>query len=286
MKRRTRNLLIGALSVALALSLGALAVIQYRYWRTNRDYEQTVEQFVTVRPTVPPRDTHPDQTQPSPSVPDVPSEPAGSPEETEPPAPPELAPIIVDFESLQEVNSDVVGWIYCEETVINYPVLQSGDNVKYLRRLYTGKYATGGSIFVDGINRRNFRDAVSILYGHKMRNGTMFGTLMYWGDQAYLDEHPVFWLLTPEQDYRIDVLGCATVSAYSDAYTVYQEPGEALDRFMADKLSQLEVSSSVVPEAGSRYVIMSTCSYVYEDARFILYGLLVPVDSAAGILIE
>lgn len=289
MKKRTKKIMLAVLSVALALSLGSLGAIGYRYWRLDREYKDAVDRFVTDQPATRPEATLPMETQPPASIPASPPEATAPPEPTEPPGPtepPELAPIIVDFEELLSVNPDVVGWIYCEGTVINYPVLQSGDNEKYLRRLYNGKYSSGGSIFVDGINRRDFQDAITILYGHNMRNGSMFGLLQKWSTQAFFDEHPVFWLLTPQQDYKIELLGSSMVSAYSDTYTIYQEPGEALDQFIEKKLAKCVVRSDVVPEPGARYVLLSTCAYWYDGARFVLHGMLVPVDSAGGILIQ
>ena len=75
----------------------------------------------------------------------------------------EIAPITVDFEALKKVNEDVIGWIYCEDTVIDYPVLRGGDNDYYLHHAYDRKSSISGSIFVDTNNRPGFADSNTVI---------------------------------------------------------------------------------------------------------------------------
>lgn len=193
----------------------------------------------------------------------------------------ELAPIKVDFKGLQKVNTDVVGWIYCPDTVIDYPVLHGATNDTYLHHSYDGTYNASGSIFVDERNNRGFTDPVSILYGHHMASGRMFAILDYWQQQSFFQAHPVMWLLTPTQDYRVDLYSCYDTSAYSDTYYLpfYLED-------VADYLGRVESYSAIHTgmqlDVNSRYIVMSTCAYVFEDARSVLHGKLVPLASAGG----
>ena len=88
------------------------------------------------------------------------------------------APISVDFASLREINDDVIGWIYVEAIPdINYPVVQGTDNSEYLHSTYKGTYNFAGTIFIDCENSRDFGDCNTIVYGHNMKNGSMFGSL-------------------------------------------------------------------------------------------------------------
>lgn len=96
---------------------------------------------------------------------------------TEPPMPVETSPISVDFDTLKEANEDVIGWLYCEDTPINYPVLQSDDNSYYLRRLVNGEWNVAGSLFMDYRNNLSNNDWNTVIYGHNMKNDSMFGTL-------------------------------------------------------------------------------------------------------------
>lgn len=194
------------------------------------------------------------------------------------------APITVDFSGLKEVNEDIIGWLYCEGTAINYPVLQGEDNDQYLRSSYDGSYNAAGSIFVEASNRENFQDSNTIIYGHHMKNGSMFAALDKWADQEFYEAHPVMWLLTPDQDYRIDLFSGYTTSAYSQTYTIFTGPGKELDDYLVKCAEQSNFQADVELDGQARYVLLSTCAYVFDDARNVLHGRLVPVDSAGGLL--
>ena len=82
----------------------------------------------------------------------------------------ETAPITVDFERLQEENKDIIAWLYCPDTEINYPVVQSKDNEYYLRRLLDGTWNIAGTLFMDYRNAADCSDLHTIIYGHNMKN--------------------------------------------------------------------------------------------------------------------
>lgn len=195
----------------------------------------------------------------------------------------ECAPIQVDFDALLEVCGDVTGWIYCEDTPINYPVVQAQDNDYYLRRSYEGVSSTAGSIFVDANNARDFADNNTIVYGHHMKNGSMFACLDKWEEQGFYEEHPVMWLLTPTQDYKIVIFSGYTTAATSDTYQIFQGPGQELDQYLEACVALSDFKADVELDREGRYVVLSTCAYVFTDARHVLHGMLVPVDSAGGV---
>ena len=189
------------------------------------------------------------------------------------------APISIDFKKLQAQNPDVVGWIYCEDTPINYPVLQGKDNDQYLHHDYTGDYNIDGSIFVDSVNTPGFVDSNTIIYGHNMSSGSMFACLQNWADQDFYEKHPVVWLLTPEKNYKIVLFSGHHVSAYSDMYEHIPAPGEQMNRFLqqAVELSEFHPTSSNLNEK-ARYVMLTTCAYLFEGDRYVLHGYLVTVS--------
>ncbi len=195
----------------------------------------------------------------------------------------ELAPISVDFQGLQEVNSDVAGWIYCEDSPINYPVVQGKDNDYYLRHNYDGSYNISGSVFIDVANKRNFGDSNTILYAHNMNDGSMFAGLEKWAEQEYYDEHPVMWLLTPEQDYKIILFSGYTTPAVSDTYTIFDGPCQDLDTYLTKSWEKSDFSAEAELDGKERYILLSTCAYVFDNARYVVHGKLVPVDSAGGV---
>jgi len=193
-----------------------------------------------------------------------------------------LAPVRVDFPSLLEVNSDVKGWIYCQDTNIDYPVLYGETNDTYLRHTYDKAYNIAGSIFIESENDPNLKDYNTIIYGHHMNDGSMFAGLEHRAEQSYYDEHPVMWLLTPERDYLLVLASGYTTSAYSDTYAVITEPGENLTSYILDFLAKSDFKTDLLLPLDGRYVVLTTCAYVFDNARYVLHGLLVPADSAGG----
>ena len=110
----------------------------------------------------------------------------------------ESAPITVDFDSLIEQNGDVVGWLFCENTPINYPVLQSSDNNYYLRKMINKKYNIAGSIFMDYRSQSDMSSLNTIVYGHNMKNDTMFGTFTEYKKQSYYPHNTIIPPVQPK----------------------------------------------------------------------------------------
>ena len=117
----------------------------------------------------------------------------------------EFAPLSVDFEILQKENPDIIAWIYCEDTPVNYPIVQADDNDYYLRRLLDGTWNVAGTLFMDYRNADDFSDWHTVIYGHNMKNDSMFGTLPEYRSQEYYEQHPAWYLLTPTQNYKIEL---------------------------------------------------------------------------------
>ncbi len=252
------------LCVLAAVFLVSGGVVLYKWYldrQTAREYEAAADQFaVPRRPDAPPSD----------GPEDPPRE-----EGIEP-------PLEVDFDALRAINEDIVGWIYCEDTAINYPLLRGETNDEYLRHLYDRSYSVAGSIFMEAENRPDLSDVNTIIYGHYMNNGTMFGGLSNWKEQSYYEEHPVMWLLTPERDYRIDIVASYYTSAYSDTYLLFHEPGAEFDEYLARALAQSVIHTRAEAEEDAHYVLLSTCAYLFDNARFVIHGKLVPADRASG----
>lgn len=105
--------------------------------------------------------------------------------------------VSVDFDGLNAINEDVVGWIYFENEDISYPLLYSEEVDYYIRRTLYGDYATSGSVFIDERNSPDLEDNLTIVYGHNMRNSSMFGRLRRFRDEEdYYDDHQYFQILT------------------------------------------------------------------------------------------
>ena len=184
-------------------------------------------------------------------------------------------PLQVNFESLQTNNPDVVAWIYSPGTVINYPIVQSGDNSYYLRRMLNGRYNKNGSIFMDYRNASDLSDLHTIVYGHNMKNSAMFGTLTQYKDPAYYEQHPILWLLTPDGAYQIELIGGFTTPSDSNIY-VFPDTAKGRDRLVSFVQVNSDFTTDVEIGPDDRLVTLSTCTYDYDDARYVVTGVLRP----------
>lgn len=187
----------------------------------------------------------------------------------------EAAPISVDFTSLLEQNSDIVGWLYCPDTPINYPVVHGRDNDQYLHADLNGNYLVSGTIFADYRNGEIGEDANYIVYGHNMKNGTMFASLAKYKEQSYYDEHPVWYFLTPDGDYRIELYAGIVVKQDSDIYSSNFDE-TAFDFFNKASSKSTFVSEIELAE-DDMLITLSTCSYEYSGARYVVIGRLIPL---------
>ena len=196
------------------------------------------------------------------------------------------APITVDFDALKWVNGDIVGWLYCADPDLNYPVLHTNNNSYYLKHSYTGKYSPGGAIFVDSRNRDEFVDGNTIIYGHHMPDNTMLTCLEFWDGQEYYDSHKEMYLLTPQGDYRIEIIAGYVVPANSNTYTVVYKPGRDVESYLEKIMERSVFETEVEADPNARYVLLSTCSHKYDNARAVIHGKLVPLDTVGGVLPE
>ena len=180
----------------------------------------------------------------------------------------------VDFDALRAINPDVVGWLIIDGTNINYPVVQGKDNQYYLRHLFTGEYNASGCIFLDSRNAGDFSNQHSILYGHHMDNGTMFNGLMEYKEQAFYDARPSALLLTPAANYEIKFFSGYVANVRADAWQVEFQSDEDFSGWLhAVKLKSL-FHSNAEPGSSDTVLTLSTCSYEFENARFVLHGVL------------
>ena len=178
--------------------------------------------------------------------------------------------IDVDFASLKKQNSDIVGWIYFEEEdSISYPLLYSGDDY-YLHHNYLGEEETAGSIYIDGNNSPDLSDVHTLIYGHNMRNLSMFGKLKYYKtEEDYFDNHRYFQVITENATYRYKI------GAYKDVYTLtggiytaWKYVDDDFKEFVENTIiAGSYVDSDFAVDDNTHIVTLSTCSYD-SDVRF------------------
>ena len=203
---------------------------------------------------------------------------AQDPGEEEEAPPREHSPIAVDFEELAKRSGDIVGWLYLPDTVINYPVVQGTDNDYYLDRFLDGRVTSGGTLFVDFVCPSDFSGRNTLIYGHNMKDGSMFALVDDYADQRFYDAHPVMYLNTPTQNYRIDFFSGFTTDPESFVYTTEFADEDDYYAFLSALLSSSEIRCRSSVGLYDRVVTLSTCTYSGEDVRFVLCGKLTEID--------
>ena len=185
-------------------------------------------------------------------------------------------PFDVDFAALQGVNPDVVGWIYIEALDgISYPVVQGTDNEEYLHTTYENNYNFAGTIFIDYENSRDFTDCNTLVYGHNMKNGSMFGRLKNFSeDQTTYEKSKYFWIFTPEKDYRYEIISAYTTGVNSDTYTLFKGPGDEFQEYLdtIKGYSEIETDDTELT-IKDRIVTLSTCTG-NDATRYVVQGRL------------
>ena len=187
------------------------------------------------------------------------------------------APITVDFQALREINPDIVGWIYCEGTSINYPVLKGESNDTYLYHRYDGVYSSGGSIFMDYRCEGDLSQEYTVIYGHNMLADSMFNALDYFRDQEYLQEHPRFFYLTPTgKNYCLEVI-CANLTAYKDDLRLFELRDE--ERNLELIRAKAEADTGIEASNDDRLVLLATCTYDFKNAKCTLLCKALEIQS-------
>lgn len=163
----------------------------------------------------------------------------------------EPAPVglTIDFAGLEEINEDCVAWIYIEDTAINYPVVQGSDNSYYLKHLIDGKWNSAGCIFLDSRVDSDISDRHSIIYGHHMKDGTMFSGLTKYKKQDYYEAHPAGLLITPEQTYRIEFFAGYVVSVEDSAWKIGFESDEEFETWIKEAKQRSWFESPFLPQS-------------------------------------
>lgn len=187
---------------------------------------------------------------------------------------------VVDWKALKKVNPDVQGWLYQKGTVINYPVVQGTDNDTYLHTRFDKQWSGGGTLFVDCRMEKDFKGFNSIIYGHHMKDGSMFRSIRgYTKEDGYYDKHKTLELATPHGNYHLVVFSAfITKATDEDTYKMTYDEAEKqayIDR--AWERSELPITrDSVDVTKNDRLVTLSTCAYDYEEARYIVMCKMVP----------
>ena len=181
----------------------------------------------------------------------------------------------VDFAALSRINRDIVGWLYCEGTQINYPVVQGSDDEYYLDHLFDGTQNANGCLFLDSRVGASFSSVHSIIYGHHMRSGAMLAALDGYKRQSFYETHPTMLLITPAATYEVQLFAGYVADPAEDAWKVGFANDDDIQAWIDAAVARSTFTSDVKPKPGDRLLTLSTCSYEFGDARFVVVGIMV-----------
>lgn len=165
----------------------------------------------------------------------------------------------VDMAELKEKNPDTAGWIILPDTKLSYPVVKSKDNTEYLNRTFEGKRASSGAIFMDMSCEADFSSRNTIIYGHNMKNGSMFRALNNMTDKDYFDGHRIFYIDSGNGFEAYEVISCyATVETDLSSWRISFTDDADYAEWLVGIAGRC--SYDCMPyDAGKKTVTLSTC---------------------------
>ena len=185
----------------------------------------------------------------------------------------------IDFTQLLSVNSDIVGWLRIRALDISYPVVQGKDNDYYLHRTFEKTDNCAGGLFVNSYNMGDFTDQNTIIYGHNMKNGSMFGKLKNFNDPEVFKKSRYFWIFTPDFIYQYRIFSASVVDKTGLTYQISFTDDE-FDQFISRAYSNSVVDNQgVTVTKEDRIVTLSTCTGD-DSTRFVVMGKLAQIYAA------
>ena len=273
MKPKFRKALAALLAVVCALCLGrtALQLVQYR--QGDETYAQAQELAgLPDLPDLPPVD-----------VTDGSGEASGSAGADGSEEAPEEVPVWqdpyaqalkdMDFSALRQQNPDVLGWILIPGTRVSYPVVQGTDNSYYLNHTWRGGKNSVGAIFMECRNSSDLSDFNTIIYGHRMNNRSMFGTLSQYKSRSYWQAHPYVYLTDDSGTHRYEIFAAGEVSVDSDVYRLGLRSDSSRQSFLDSCLALSALNTGVTPHVYDKVLTLSTCTGNGHATRWVVQAV-------------
>lgn len=186
----------------------------------------------------------------------------------------------VSFEALREKNPEVIGWLSVNGTNIDYPLLHSETNSKYVNTSADGKFSLSGSIFLDCRNTGSFTDVNNVIYGHHMQKNVMFGELSNFEDSAYFEQHRTGLLFYDDQWHKVEFFAFLHTDAYDPiVFNATLSGAEQAENYFA-YVKENAVNYRTLPFADdNHYISLSTCTTDSTNGRHILVGRIEKCDT-------
>jgi sortase B len=179
----------------------------------------------------------------------------------------------VDFQELKKVNDDIIGWIRFENMDISYPVVQGEDNDYYLKHTFNQEQRAAGSIFAEYQNSRDFSDSNTFIYGHNMKDGTMFAKLNKLQEKGVFQENQRFWIYTPEYTYQYDIFSCYVTSVNADIFNSTFTDEQGYRKWIDQAVGSSSYDTGVKPDTNDKIVTLMTCTPAGGNYRMLVHAV-------------
>ena len=182
----------------------------------------------------------------------------------------------VNFDELMKMNPDTIGWIrfHPEPSQISYPIVKGKDNSEYLKKTFSANENTLGAIFLNVDNNADFMDKNTTIYGHRMKDGSMFRHLQDYEEKSFWESNPYFYIYTPDgREITYHIYSAGQVEDTSDTYLTSFESEEAYQSFLNMTKEASLYDTGVELNAQSAIVTLSTCTSASDNHRFVVRGV-------------
>ncbi len=181
--------------------------------------------------------------------------------------------IVKELQNLKSQNTDMMAWIAFDTLDISYPVMKGQDNLYYLTHTFSGKTNSSGSIFMEAGNSGDFSDCHTLVYGHNMKNGAMFGYLKKYREEEFFKGNEYFTVYLEDKYLRYQIFSVHTVSVTDSVYTIGFAPNQEFAEFVDRLNRQAWYDTGVKASVNSKVVTLSTCTSS-DDSRYVVHALL------------
>lgn len=180
----------------------------------------------------------------------------------------------MDFAELQKVNSDILGWIVMPNTIVSYPLVQAADNDFYLYRTWKKSDSIVGSIFMDSLCSPDLSDFHTLIYGHNMNNGSMFGTLKKFKTLEYWQTHQNFMISTDDGVYTYKIFSAFEANLTDPVFMVKINRDDEKQMLIDCAVTKSAIAIGMVPTTEDQIVTLSTCTGRGHETRWVVLGIL------------
>lgn len=257
-RRLIQGLILGFFACILVFSIYQLASIFLTYHSGDKEYED-LQQYVLDKPVLPEAVTGG----------------LSSSEDSEEATDASLVPMTrIDLASLQEINSEAIGWIEIPDTVISYPMVHTDNDTYYLTHTFKKESNRVGSIFVEALNHADFSDLHTIIYGHNMKNGSMFATLKNYNTKSYWQAHPYIYIDLEDNSHCYQIFSCYQADISDQCYTIGYEKdvsAEVYQQFLDHLKNSSLFDTGVEVTAEDKVITLSTCTNSGRN-RFVVHA--------------